>query len=58
MKSKPKAVFNRSVLVDDVKTLTDTFAARGQKVDILPRTDVDAKKKTLDITLDVESAGQ
>lgn len=58
LKTKPKAVFNRSVLVDDVKTLTDTFAARGQKVDVVPRTDVDAKKKTLDITLDVEAAAQ
>ena len=34
------------------------FSARGQKVDILPRTDVDAKKKTLDVTLDVEAAAQ
>ena len=58
LKSKPKQVFNRSVLMDDVKTLTDTFAARGQKVDILPRTDVDGKKKTLDVTLDVEAAAQ
>jgi outer membrane protein insertion porin family len=58
LKSKPKAVFSRSTLVDDVKTLTDTFAARGQKVDVLPRTDVDAKKKTLDVTLDVEAVAQ
>lgn len=58
LKTKPKAVFNRGVLVEDVKTLTDTFAARGQKVEVIPRTDVDAKKKTLDITLDVEAAAQ
>lgn len=58
LKSKPKQVFNRSVLMDDVKTLTETFAARGQKVDVLPRTDVDGKKKTLDVTLDVEAAAQ
>jgi outer membrane protein insertion porin family len=58
LKSKPKAVFSRTTLVDDVKTLTDTFAARGQKVDVIPRTDVDAKKKTLDVTLDVEAAAQ
>ncbi len=58
LKTKPKAVFNRGTLVEDVKTLTETFAARGQKVDVIPRTDVDAKKKTLDITLDVEAAAQ
>lgn len=58
LKSKPKAVFSRTTLVDDVKTLTETFAARGQKVDVMPRTDVDAKKKTLDVTLDVEAAAQ
>jgi outer membrane protein assembly factor BamA len=58
LKSKPKAVFNRSTLVEDVKILTEAFAARGQKVDVLPRTDVDAKKKTLDLTLDVEAAAQ
>ena len=56
LKTKPKQVFNRSILVDDVKTLTDAFAARGQKVEVLPRTDIDAKKKTLDLTLDVEAA--
>jgi outer membrane protein insertion porin family len=58
LKTKPNAVFNRSVLVDDVKTLTDTFAARGQKVEVVPRTDVDAKKKTMAVTLDVEAAPQ
>lgn len=58
LKSKPKQVFSRSTLVEDVKTLTDTFAARGQKVDVLPRTDVDAKKKTLDVILDVEAVAQ
>ena len=36
----------------------DVLAERGQKVEILPRTDVDAKTKTLAITLDVEAAGQ
>lgn len=58
LKTKPKAVFNRSKLVEDVKSLTDTFAARGQTVEIVPRTDVDAKNKTLDVTLDVEAAAQ
>lgn len=58
LKSKPKAIFSRTTMVDDVKTLTETFAARGQKVDVMPRTDVDAKKKTLDVTLDVEAAAQ
>jgi outer membrane protein insertion porin family len=55
LKLRPRQVFSRSQLVDDVKTLTETFAARGQKVDVLPRTDVDAKKKTLDLTLEVEA---
>jgi outer membrane protein insertion porin family len=58
LKSKPTKIFSRTTLVDDVKTLTETFAARGQKVDVIPRTDVDAKKKLLDVTLDVEAAGQ
>lgn len=58
LKTKPKQVFSRSVLVEDVKTLTETFAARGQKVEVLPRTDIDAKKKTLDVTLDVEASAQ
>ena len=58
MKTKPKQVFSRSRLGEDVKALTETFAERGQKVEILPRTDVDAKTKTLAITLDVEAAGQ
>lgn len=58
LKSKPKMIFSRSTLVEDVKILTEVFATRGQKVDVLPRTDVDAKKKTLDVTLDVEAAAQ
>jgi outer membrane protein insertion porin family len=58
MKTKPKQVFSRSRLAEDVKALTETFGERGQKVEILPRTDVDAKTKTLAITLDVEAAGQ
>lgn len=58
LKTKPKQIFSRSQLVEDVKALTEAFATRGQKVDVLPRTDVDAKKKTLDLTLDVEASAQ
>lgn len=57
LKTKSKQVFNRSLVLEDVKMLKETFGARGQKVEIVPRTDVDPKKKTLDLTLDVEAAG-
>src|SRR5690606_15718866 len=51
LKTKPKQVFSRSRLLEDVKTLTETFDARGQKVEVVPRTDVDATSKTLSVTL-------
>lgn len=56
LKSKPGQVFVRSRMVDDVKTITDDFTAKGQKVDVFPHTEIDPVKKTLDITIDVQAA--
>lgn len=56
MKTKPKQVFDRSVLLADVERIKEFFKAKNQKVDVLPRTELDAKTHTVNLTLDVEEA--
>ena len=54
MKTKPKQVFDRSVLLADVDRIKETFKAKNQKVEVLPRTELDAKTHTVNLLLDVE----
>ena len=54
MKTKPKQVFDRSVLLADVEKIKETFKAKNQKVEVLPRTELDAKTHTVNLQLDVE----
>jgi outer membrane protein assembly factor BamA len=56
MKTKPKAVFDRSVLLADVERIKETFKAKNQKVEVLPRTELDSKTHTVNLLLDVEEA--
>ncbi len=56
MKTKPKQVFDRSVLLADVERIKETFKAKNQKVEVLPRTELDAKTHTVNLLLDVEEA--
>jgi len=56
MKTKPRQVFDRSVLLADVERIKEFFKAKNQKVDVLPRTELDAKTHTVNLTLDVEEA--
>ena len=53
---KPKQPFVRSALVDDITRVKEFFGKRGQRVDVLPQTDVDTKKHSIDITLAIEPA--
>ena len=56
LRVRPGQPFVRTALVDDLTRVKEFFAKRGQKVDIFPRTDVDAQKHAIDITLVVEPA--
>lgn len=55
MKARPKQVFSRSALVEDIQRVKKFFEARGQKVEVNPLTEIDPKKNTVDLTLEIES---
>lgn len=55
LKSEPGDIFSRAVLRTDIFTLTDTYADKGYAfANANPLTKVDAEKKTVDLTFDME----
>jgi outer membrane protein insertion porin family len=55
LKSVPGEIFNRSILRTDIGTLTDVYGDKGYAfATINPLTRMDAEKKTIDMTFDVE----
>ena len=55
IKARPKQIFMRTALIEDVARVKAFFEKRGQQVDIEPETVIDAKKKTIDLTLVIEA---
>lgn len=56
VRARPKQTFVRSQLVEDIERVKKHFAARGQAVDIEPVTEIDPKKKTIKLTLQIDVA--
>lgn len=54
VRARPKQVFVRSALIEDIQRMTTFFEARGQRVEITPQTTIDPKKKTIDVTFVIE----
>jgi outer membrane protein insertion porin family len=55
MRARPRQVFSRSAVVADLERVKAFFAKRGQSVDIVPLSEVDAKKKTVALTLQIDA---
>jgi outer membrane protein insertion porin family len=55
VRARPRQVFSRSALVADLERVKAFFARRGQSVEILPLSEVDAQKKTVALTLQVDA---
>ncbi len=55
MKVRTKQVFSRTALLEDISRVREFFARRGQRVEVLPLTEVDAEQHRIDVTLVVES---
>jgi outer membrane protein assembly factor BamA len=53
IKTRPKQVFSRGQLVEDIARMKAFFTKRGQEVEIEPETNVDAAKHSIDVTLAV-----
>ncbi len=56
VRARPKQTLVRSALVEDVSRIEEFFKKRGQRVNVLPQTAIDAKKHTIDLTLLIEAA--
>ncbi len=55
LKSEPGDLFSRSILRTDIFTLTDVYADKGYAyANVNPLTKVDAEKKSVDLTFDME----
>ncbi len=52
--ARPKQVFSRSAIVKDIESVKAFFAAKKQDVQVNPLTEIDAKKKTIDLTFQIE----
>jgi outer membrane protein assembly factor BamA len=52
--SRPKQVFSRSAIMKDIEQVKAFFAAKNQAVQVNPLTELDAKKKTIDLTFQIE----
>jgi outer membrane protein assembly factor BamA len=52
--ARPKQVFSRSAIVKDIERVKAFFAAKKQDVQVNPLTEIDAKKKTIDLTFQIE----
>lgn len=54
LRSRPKQVFSRSAIVDDIERVKAYFARQNQQVEVLPITALDPKTKTIDLTFQIE----
>jgi outer membrane protein insertion porin family len=50
-----KEVFSRGTIVQDIERVKAFFAAKNQVVEVSPLTEVDATKKTIDLTFKIEA---
>ena len=55
VRSRPKQVFSRSKVVEDIERVKAFFTAKNQSVEVMPLTQVDEKKKTVDLTFQIEA---
>jgi outer membrane protein assembly factor BamA len=55
VRARPRQIFSRSAVVADLERVKAFFARRGQSVEILPLSEVDAQKKTVTLTLQVDA---
>lgn len=53
LRSKPGSVFSRASVDADVKTIIEAFAAKKERVTVVPRREIDTNKKTVDVTFEV-----
>lgn len=53
--ARPKQVFSRATVVQDIERVKAFFAAKNQVVEVSPLTEVDPKKKTIDLTFKIEA---
>lgn len=53
LRSKSGAVFRRSVLVDDIATVKHAYSDRGRIVEVLPQTEINQEKQTMDVALEI-----
>lgn len=56
LRARPKQVFSRSAIVEDIERLKAYFARQSQQVEVTPLTEVDKKKKTIDLNFQIEPA--
>jgi outer membrane protein insertion porin family len=56
MRTRPKQVFSRSALVEDIQRLKAHYESRGEKIEVNPLTEVDPKTNTIDLTLEIGPA--
>jgi outer membrane protein insertion porin family len=56
VRARPKQVFSRTALIQDIERVKAFFESRTkQHVEVTPLTEVDAAKKSVDVTLQVEA---
>jgi outer membrane protein insertion porin family len=53
VRARPKQVFVRTKIVEDIERVNAFFAARPQQVTVTPLTEIDPKKKTIDLTFEI-----
>jgi outer membrane protein assembly factor BamA len=54
VRARPRQAFARSALLEDIGRLEEFFKKRGQRVNVLPQTAIDAKKHTIELTILIE----
>lgn len=54
VKVRPGAVFSRSAVKEDLDRVTAFFAARGERVNIVPLTELNVPARAVDLTVEVE----
>jgi outer membrane protein insertion porin family len=53
--ARPKQVFSRGTIVGDIERVKAFFAAKNKVVEVTPLTEIDPKKKTIDLTFKIEA---
>jgi outer membrane protein insertion porin family len=53
VRARPKQVFVRTKVVEDLERVNAFFAARNERVTVNPLTEIDPKKKTIDLTFEI-----